>query len=530
MENMIIMQGSEARSKLKSGVNKLNEITKHTLGPKGKHILLGSKWARSAEFSDDGKTIADHFKLKDEVENAGAEMAKIASEKTNRVAGDGTTTSISLINALVNELLKSDQLILTDSERELRKEVLEAKDLVIKYLNENKIEITTKEQVEDIGTISSGDPTVGKVLGEIYEKLGKDGVTTHQEGGKVGITYEVTQGMKIESGMLSPYMATDREKLRTKLTNATVLVVEQDLTSPSQLQTIAAQMKAKNITNFLLVCDSMTDSLVDILAINAAQGRLMLTVKSPYYGERRHDALEDIALLTGGKVVKDVAELKGDEFGKVEVVECSMQSTVLIGGAGDENTIADRASMIRNLIEESDSDFRTQQLKERLAKLVGGIAVVKVGMQTEAEQKSKMAKVEDAINAVKSALEDGIIGGGGTPLLKAGHLLATGQLGGNTNVPKGHLVLANALEAPFVQILENCGWPLDEVMQKVMVGNGQFGFNAATGEYRDLIEMGVIDPVKVTKTAVSNAVSVALMIYSSEGLIIPENEKEKESE
>lgn len=478
-----ILLQNEARLKLKSGIHQLNEVVKHTLGPAGKQVIIGDL-SLDPLSSDDGITCADAVELLDEFEDAGAKLARAAARKTNKVAGDGTTTTIVLTNAFVKELISES--ILLQPDKSLKTKLLEAQAQVLKWLEENKIEITSKEQVEHIATISSGDPVVGKMISDIYEKLGKDGVITHEENKTIGLDYEIVEGLQFDRGLVSHYLAQDRIKIKSVLKNPYILITDGKPTLPNLVE-IVKKVSEAGRSEMILIADDFSDATINGLVVNFLQGFRITAIKAPYFGDRRKEFLEDIATFTGGKVVQaDQATLV--DLGKAQSVECTLGQTIIVGGSGD---VSERVQQLRTALEATQSEYDRANLKERISKLTGGVGIIRVGCATELETRSVLAKVEDAINATRVALEDGIVEGGGVALLKASETV-------------DNEVFKKALRSPFDQIVEN-GGAFDQT---------------------NLIERGVIDPVKVTKNALMNALSTALHVRLTEALVVPERKKE----
>lgn len=521
----IIIIGPDARKRVEAGIKKLADAVRGTLGPEGRHVLLGYEF-NDPTFSDDGVTIAKSIELDDEVENVGVQAARYSAEKTNKMAGDGTTTSIVLTDAIIKEISDWEGGLLRFG-RKQREELQEATRMVVDMLDNEKTPIESAKDVEHIATISSGDAEIGRLIGEVYEKVGKEGVIMHSEHKKLGLSYEITKGMEVDSGLLHPMFFNDVQKGKLSLSNVGVLILKEDFADMGTIVKHFEAARKDGKSALLVLCDSISELAINQCIIAKERGNIVIPVKAPYYSERRDEFLDDIAAFTG-------ASADGASLGSVKEMNADLSRVVLIDGDGSKEAIQARKDSINAQIEASPSDFQTLKLKERLAKLGAGIGVIRIGMSTEAEQRSKMAKVEDAINAVRVALEEGVVDGCGVALLKASRTLAetkddVGHVSGdkvlsNVNserlgaIRDGALILAKALRKPFEQILENTGYSLKEVEPKIVKGAC---FNARTGEVGNALEMGVIDPVKVTKNALLNSVSVACMVASLDVVNVP---------
>jgi len=517
-----ILHHESSRAKMEKGINTLADTVKITLGPKGRNVVIERKFGAPL-ITNDGVTIAREIELEDQAENLGAQLVKTVAERTNDVAGDGTTTATVLAQAMVKEGLKN--LAAGAQPMEIKVGIDLAVKAITKNLVEQSIAISDKEQIASIATISAQDSEVGNLIAEAMDKIGKDGVITVEDGG-IGVSLEFTEGIEIEKGFLSPYFVTDKERMEAVYENALVLLVNNKITSPASIQPILAQVVQTN-RPILIVAEDIDGEAFKFLLINRVQGGFpIVAVRAPGFGERRKQILEDIACVVGADVVDDATGLSLDKvtldnLGTARKVVVDRDSTTFIDTASDG--VQDRVAEIRAEIAATDNIPLKEALQDRIAKLTGGIAVLRVGAATEVELADKKLRIEDAINATRAAVEEGIVVGGGSALVHATKSLEN-DLGLFGDKAVGVRLVQKACDEPLFWIAENAGHKGDVVVAKVRELTAQEGFNASTETYGNLIEQGVIDPVKVTRSALANAASIAGMFITTEALIF-ENKK-----
>jgi len=523
-----ITYGDESRQAILRGVNRLADAVKVTLGPKGRNVVLDKKFG-SPLITKDGVTVAKEIELKEPLENMGAQMVREVASKTSDVAGDGTTTATILAQAIYRE--GSKNVTAGANPMELKKGVEKAVAVVTEELKKFSKPVKGK-MIAQVGTISANnDETIGKIIAEAMEKVGKDGVITVEEAKSMETTLDVVEGMQFDRGYLSPYFVTDPERMEVVIENALVLIHEKKISSMKDLLPVLEQV-AKLGKPLLIIAEEVEGEALATLVVNKLRGTLQVAaVKAPGYGDRRKAMLEDIAILTGGKAITEdlgikLENIKLDDLGKAKKITIDKDNTTLVEGAGKPQQIEGRVKQIRTQVDETTSDYDREKLQERLAKLVGGVAVIKVGAATETEMKEKKARVEDAMHATKAAVEEGIVPGGGVALLRCQKVLETVRASGDAKV--GIDIIHRALEEPLRQIAQNAGFEGAVVVAKVREEkNSESGFNALTDEYENLVEAGVIDPTKVVRSALQNAASIASLLLTTEALIseIPEEKK-----
>ena len=523
-----ITYGDESRQAILRGVNRLADAVKVTLGPKGRNVVLDKKFG-SPLITKDGVTVAKEIELKEPLENMGAQMVREVASKTSDVAGDGTTTATVLAQAIYRE--GSKNVTAGANPMELKKGVEKAVAVVTEELKKFSKPVKGK-MIAQVGTISANnDETIGKIIAEAMEKVGKDGVITVEEAKSMETTLDVVEGMQFDRGYLSPYFVTDPERMEVVIENALVLIHEKKISSMKDLLPVLEQV-AKLGKPLLIIAEEVEGEALATLVVNKLRGTLQVAaVKAPGYGDRRKAMLEDIAILTGGKAITEdlgikLENIKLDDLGKAKKITIDKDNTTLVEGAGKPQQIEGRVKQIRTQVDETTSDYDREKLQERLAKLVGGVAVIKVGAATETEMKEKKARVEDAMHATKAAVEEGIVPGGGVALLRCQKVLETVRASGDAKV--GIDIIHRALEEPLRQIAQNAGFEGAVVVAKVREEkNSESGFNALTDEYENLVEAGVIDPTKVVRSALQNAASIASLLLTTEALIseIPEEKK-----
>ena len=525
-----IKYGAKAREKMMKGVDILADAVKITLGPKGRNVLIEKSWG-SPKISKDGVTVAKEIELEDKFENMGAQMVKEVASKTSDVAGDGTTTATILAQAIYREGAKL--VAAGGNPMSIKRGIEKAVDLVVEELK--KISKPTKERKEiaQVGTISANnDSTIGDIIAEAMEKVGKEGVITVEEAKVMETTLKVVEGMQFDRGYLSPYFVTAPEKMEVHLEEPYILLHEKKISMMKDLLPILEQV-AKNGKPLLMIAEDVEGEALATLVVNKLRGTLQCAaVKAPGFGDRRKEMLEDIAILTGGRVISEDLGVKLEtitlkDLGTAKRITVDKDNTTIIDGGGDRKTLEGRVKQIRAQIEETTSDYDREKLQERLAKLIGGVAVISVGAATETEMKEKKDRVEDALNATRAAVEEGIVAGGGVAYMRALKVLEKAQFPGEEQL--GANLIKRALEEPTRQIANNAGFEGSVVVQHVMEGEGSFGFNAETGTYEDLMKAGIVDPTKVTRFALQNAASVAGLLMTTEAMVAEKPKKEKPS-
>src|SRR6059036_3102396 len=518
-----------ARHKLLAGVNILADAVKVTLGPKGRNVVLERSFG-APTITKDGVSVAKEIELKDKFENMGAQMVKEVASKTSDVAGDGTTTATVLAQSIVKEGMKfvASGMNPMDLKRGIDKSVI----AVVEELKKISKACTTSKEIAQVGAISANaDSEIGKIISDAMDKVGKEGVITVEDGKSLQTELEIVEGMQFDRGYLSPYFINNAEKQMSILDNPYVLLYDKKVSSVRDLLPLLEQV-AKSGRPLLVIAEEVESEALATLVVNNLRGILKTcAVKAPGFGDRRKAMLEDIAVLTGGQVIAEEVGLTLEkatlkDLGQAKRVEVDKEETTLIDGAGDPKAIEARVKSIRTQIEETTSDYDKEKLQERVAKLAGGVAIVKVGAATEIEMKERKARVEDALHATRAAVEEGIVAGGGVALIRARTAIA-GLKGANPDQDAGIKIVLRALEEPMRQIVANSGDEPSVVVNKVVEQKDNFGFNAQTGEYGDLVEMGVVDPTKVTRFALQNASSVASLMLTTEAMIaeLPKDEK-----
>jgi len=519
-----------ARRSLERGVNALADTVKVTLGPRGRNVVIDKKWG-SPTITNDGVTIAREIELEDPYENLGAQLVKEVATKTNDIAGDGTTTATVLAQAMVKEGLR--QVAAGANPMALKRGIDSAVTTMNDELSKAAREVQGREEIAQVATISSQDAEVGSLIADAFDKVGKDGVISVEESSVAEMGLEFTEGMQFDKGYISPYFVTDAERMEAVLEDANILLVQGKVSAVSELLPVLEKV-AQTGKPLLIIAEDVDGEALSTLVVNRIRGTFAsCAVKAPAFGDRRKAILQDIAILTGAQVVAPEVGLKLDQVG-LEVlgharrVVVTKDDTTIVDGGGDKQAVVDRITQIRQEIERTDSDWDREKLQERLAKLSGGVVVIKVGAHTEVELKEKKHRVEDAVSATRAAIDEGIVAGGGTALVHASKALSDG-LGLSGDQATGVAIVAKAAVEPLRWIAENAGDEGYVVVNKVSeLPMGQ-GLNAATGTYEDLIAAGVIDPVKVTKSALTNAASIAGMLLTTEVLVVEKKEEEPEA-
>jgi chaperonin GroEL len=520
----------EARGRVLRGVNLLADAVTVTLGPKGRNVVLEKSWG-SPTITKDGVTVAKEIQLEDKFENMGAQMVKEVASKTSDIAGDGTTTATVLSRAIFSEGIK---LVAAGHDpMSIKRGIDKAVAKVVDELKSMSKPTRDRDEIAQVGTISANnDKAIGAILAEAMDKVGKEGVITVEEAKGLETTLDLVEGMRFDRGYLSPYFVTDPERMECVYDDVYLLVHEKKISSMKDLLPILENV-AKTSKPLLIIAEDLEGEALATLVVNKIRGTLkVVAVKAPGFGDRRKAMLEDIAILTDGKMIAEELGIKLEnitvkDLGRAKRVIIDKDNTTIVEGAGKKSAIEGRITQIRAQIEETTSDYDREKLQERLAKLAGGVAVVKVGAATEVEMKEKKARVEDALHATRAAVEEGIVPGGGVALIRASASLANLRVSEDEKV--GVRIIQKALEEPLRWIVSNAGAEGSVVLDKVKNGKGAFGFNAATEEYEDLVKAGIVDPTKVVRTALQNAASVAGLLITTEAMIADKPEKKKEA-
>ncbi len=526
-----IIYGEHSRQAILRGVNALADAVKVTLGPKGRNVVIDKKFG-SPTITKDGVTVAKEIDLKDPLENMGAQMVREVASKTSDTAGDGTTTATVLAQAIFREGIK--MVVAGANPMELKRGIEKAVESITGELKKLSKPVSG-HMIGQVGTISANsDDTIGKIIAEAMEKVGKDGVITVEEARSMETSLEVVEGMQFDRGYLSPYFVTDPERMEAVLENPVILIHEKKISSMKDLLPLLEQV-ARGGRPLIIIAEDVDGEALATLVVNKLRGTLQVAaVKAPGFGDRRKAMLEDIAILTGGRAITEdlgikLENIKLEDLGKAKKVTIDKDNTTIVEGSGTQSSIEGRVKQIRTQVEDTTSDYDREKLQERLAKLVGGVAVIKVGAATETEMKEKKARVEDAMHATKAAVEEGIVPGGGVALLRAAKGLAALKKDLNHDQKVGVEIVERAIEAPLRWIATNAGVEGSIVLEKVKEGkDANFGYNAANGKYEDMVSTGVIDPTKVVRNALQNAASIASLLLTTEAMVseIPEEKKE----
>ena len=520
-----IMYDEEARRLLEEGVNKLANTVKVTLGPKGRNVVLEKKFGAPV-ITNDGVTIAREIEVEDVWENCGVQLAKEVATKTNDVAGDGTTTATVLAQAIVHEGLRN--VAAGANPMALKRGIDKAVDKVVDQIKKMSKEVETKEEISRVAAISADSDEVGEIIADAMDKVGKDGVITVEESQTFGMSFEVVEGMQFDKGYLSPYMVTDPERMEAILDEPLILIANQKISAIADLLPVLEKVMQAG-KPLLVIAEDVEGEALATLVVNKIRGTFQsVAVKAPGFGDRRKAMLQDIAIVTGGQSISEELGIKLenvtlDMLGKARQVKVSKEDTIIVEGAGSAEDIKGRINQIKSEIERSDSEFDREKLQERLAKLSGGVAVIKVGAATEVELKERKHRIEDALSATKAAVEEGIVAGGGVVLVNAVPAMKTDDLEGDEKT--GAEIVKRALEEPLRQIANNAGAEGSVVVEKVKGLKKGHGFNALTGEYVDMMKEGIIDPAKVTRSALQNAASIAGLLLTTEAVVAEKPEE-----
>ncbi len=528
MSAKIISFDADALGKLKTGIDTLAKAVKITLGPKGRNVVLDKKFG-APTITKDGVSVAKEIDLEDPFENMGAQMVKEVASKTSDIAGDGTTTATILAQAIFTQGLKN--VTAGSNPTEIKRGIDKAVLVVIDSLQEQSEVVSGKKEISQVGTISANnDETIGNLISEAMDKVGKDGVITVEEAKSIETSLEVVEGMQFDRGYVSPYFVTDSDTMETVLEDPAILIYDKKISTMKDLLPIL-EKTAQQGKPLMIIAEDIDGEALATLVVNKIRGTLkVVAVKSPGFGDRRKAMLEDIAILTGGTVISEETGLKLestslDDLGSAKRVTIDKDNTTLIEGAGATDAIKGRVKQIRTQIDNTSSDYDKEKLQERLAKLAGGVAVIKIGAATEIEMKEKKARVEDALHATRAAVEEGIVPGGGVAFIRAIPALDKLKLEGDQVI--GVAIIRRAIEEPLRHIVDNAGLEGSVVVNKVKEGEGAFGFNVTSEKYEDMIQSGVIDPTKVTRSALENAASVSGLLLMTEALITDKPEEEK---
>lgn len=524
----------EAREGLKRGVDKIANAVKVTLGPKGRNVVLDRGYGYPV-ITKDGVTVAKEIELKDRFENVGAELIKEVASKTNDIAGDGTTTATVLAQALVAEGFSAVNS--GANPLALKRGMEKALNWVVDYLDKKKQKVTG-EKVKEVASISANDEVIGKMIADVFNQVGKDGVVTVEESQSAEMSKEMVEGLQIDKGYVSPYMITNTERMEASYNDVQILITDRKISSIQDIVPLLEKISKSGRRELMIIAEDVDGDALTTLIVNKLKGNFScLAIKAPGFGDRKKEMLEDIAIITGGQVISEEKGMKLEAvelnmLGGARKMVASKDSATIIGGKGKKAEIDKRVAQLKSQIAKATSEFDREKLQERMAKLAGGVAVIKVGATTETEMKEKKFRIEDAVNATRAALEEGIVAGGGVALFEAAKELSAKSIKGMAEFgdeAKGLAVIKAALEKPVRAIAENAGKDSNEVITKLFASENGIGLNAATGEYVDMIKAGIIDPLKVVRTSLMNAVSVASMILTTEAVItdIPEEKKDK---
>ena len=516
-----IKYGIDARKALEAGVNQLADTVRVTLGPKGRNVVLDKSYGAPL-ITNDGVTIAKDIELEDKFENMGAQLVKEVATKTNDVAGDGTTTATVLAQAMINEGMKN--LAAGANPIVLRKGMKKATDCAVEAIAHMSEKVTGKDQIAKVAAISAGDEEVGQMVADAMEKVSNDGVITIEESKTMKTELDLVEGMQFDRGYISAYMATDMDKMEAVLDNPYILITDKKISNIQEILPVLEQI-VQSGSKLLIIAEDVEGEALTTLIVNKLRGTFnVVAVKAPGYGDRRKEMLQDIAILTGGQVISeelgfDLKETTMDQLGRAKSVKVQKENTVIVDGCGDKNAIADRVGQIKKAIEETTSDFDREKLQERLAKLAGGVAVIRVGAATETEMKEAKLRMEDALNATKAAVEEGIIGGGGSAYIHVSKKVKEFAETLEGDEKTGAKIILKALEAPLAQIAKNAGLEGAVIVNKVRESEVGTGFDAYNETYVDMVEKGILDPAKVTRSALQNATSVASTLLTTESVV-----------
>jgi chaperonin GroEL len=526
-----IYYNEEARKKIKAGVDKLADAVKTTLGPKGRNVILDKGYG-SPTITNDGVSIAKEIELEDKMENMGAEIIKEVASKANDAAGDGTTTATILAQAIISEGFKN--VVAGANPLALKKGIEKGTVAIVKELSKMAKPISERSEIAQVATISAEDPEMGELIAEIIDEVGKDGVVTVEESQTFGLQKEIVKGMQFDKGYISPYMVTNAEKMEAEFEDPYILITDRKITSIQEIVPVLEKIAKTGKKDLVIIAEDVDGDALATLVVNKLRGNLnALAIKAPGFGDSKKDMLQDIAIVSGGQVISEDAGMKLEDteldmLGSARKVISTKDNTTIVDGNGTKENIESRVSQLKKISETIESDYDKEKIQERIAKLSGGIAVLKVGALSEVEQKARQHKAEDALAATRAAIEEGVVAGGGVALIRTISSLDSVETI-NEDEKTGLNILRKALESPIRQIAENAAADGSVVVQKVKEGKGSFGFNALKMEYQDLMKEGIIDPKKVVRVALENAVSASTMLLTTECAIVDKPE-EKSSE
>ncbi|NDK09702.1 chaperonin GroEL [Candidatus Gracilibacteria bacterium] len=518
----IIKYGDDARASMFQGIEQIAKTVIITMGPKGRNVILGSEYGRPV-ITNDGVTIAKEIELEDIFENMGAELVKEAAEKTNNLAGDGTTTATLLTYALAKEGMRNIKTGVNAVE--LKNGMKKAGELIVQELEKNTKKISTPEEIAQVASISAQDSEVGDIIAEAMRQVGNDGVITVEEGQSFGMEVEITEGMEFENGYLSPYMVSNTEKMLAEIQDALILITDKKISTMKEMLPILEQVVQSGKKDLVIIAESLESEALTALILNKLKGAVnVLAIKAPGFGEKKKDILKDIAILTGANLIADELGMKIEnvtlsDLGYAANVIASQENTTIISGAGESSDIESRVSELKKQLETTTSKYDGEKLIQRIAKLAGGVAVIKVGAASETEMKERKLRIEDALNATRAAVEEGVVAGGGVALLRASVILQGISLG-NSDQDVGAEIVLRALSYPLKQIVENAGKEGSVVMSKILENDSiNFGYNASDDTYVDMLEIGIVDPKKVARIALTEAISLAGMFLTTESAV-----------
>ena len=531
MTAKVLKFGEDARRALEAGVDKLADSVAITLGPKGRNVVLGRNWG-APTITNDGVTIAKEIELEDPYENMGAQLAKEVATKTNDVAGDGTTTATVLARAMVHQGMRN--VAAGANPMALKRGIERGVDTVVGHIGKQARDVEGRDDMAHVATISAADPAIGDTIAEAFEKVGKDGVIQVEESQTFGMEIEFVEGMQLDKGYISPYFMTDAERMETVLEDPYILLVGKKISSVQDLLPVLEKV-AQASKPLLVIAEDVEGEALATLVVNKIRGTfLSVAVKAPGFGDRRKAMLQDMAILTGGQVISEEIGVKLenvtlDMLGRARKVVVTKDDTTVVEGQGPVDDIKGRIAQIKAEIEKTDSDWDREKLQERLAKLAGGVALIKVGAATEVELKERKHRIEDAVSATRAAIEEGIVCGGGVALIRAEEAIDPDALGLSGDEATGATIVRTALAAPAALIAKNAGYEGGVIVERIRADSDGMGFDAATGQWVDLIKAGIIDPAKVTRSALQNAASVAALLLTTEGTVVEKPEEEASS-
>jgi chaperonin GroEL len=526
-----ILFDEKARAALKRGVDQLANAVKVTLGPKGRNVVL-DKGFGSPTITNDGVTIAKEIELEDKFENLGAQLIQEVASKTNDVAGDGTTTATLLAQAILDEGLKN--VAAGTNPMGIKRGIEKAVAAVVEALKKMSKPVKSTEEVAQVASISAADPAIGKLIAEVMEKVTKDGVVTVEESQTFGLEKEIVEGMQFDKGYISMYMITNADRMEAMQEDAQILITDKKVTALSDILPVLEKVAQGGRKDLVVIADDVEGEALATFVVNKIRGTFnVLAIKAPGFGDRRKEMLEDIATVTGGRVISEDVGLKLENtdltmLGHAHKVIATKENTTIVGGKGEKSAIADRVAQLKTELKKSTSDFDKEKLQERIAKLTGGVAIIKVGAATETELKEKKHRVEDAVEATKAAVEEGIVPGGGVALIRTLHALDAVE-GADAEEKIGVAILKRALEAPIRQIAANAGKEGSVIVEEVKKHTGNYGYNAAADRFEDLVEAGIVDPTKVTRSALQNAASVSALLLTTEAAVSDKPEEKEKS-